>query len=279
MTKTITFANFKGGVGKTTTSVIFSYLLQKAGKKVLLIDFDPQYNATEITFKTFNIESKVKVTLYEAMEQQDLSKAIINITPTLDLLPSELDLAGFPMHLYSLTKDKVKRFIFLKFLLDEIRDNYDYIIIDVPPTISDFTNNAIFASDFTVLIMQTQEQSYTGAVKFLDYLKDLNKDIEKYLKNLKEDTEDYLRDLLVDIDIELLGVIPYLVQKRGNVDIEVIKDAQKLFGDLLFEKPIMHRERVKRFNKHGIQEKDMHDETVLNMYQEVLNEFIERVNE
>lgn len=256
MTKTVTFANFKGGVGKTTASVMFSYLLQKMGKKVLLVDFDPQYNATEIIFNTFDIDKKVKVSLFEAITEQNLSKGIMKVTPTLDILPSELDLVGFPMHLYSLTSNKEKRFFFLNFLLDEIKSAYDYVIIDVPPTISDFTNNAIVASDYTLLIMQTHQQSFGAAVKFIDYLRDLQ------VYNRK---------------IDLIGVIPYLMHKRGKVDNEVIVDAKKIFKDTLFEKCILRRERVKLFGKNGIKEDDMHDLEVLSMYQEVVEEFLERV--
>lgn len=255
MTKTVTFANFKGGVGKTTASVLFSYLLQEQGKKVLLLDFDPQYNATEIIFKTFGIDNGVETSLFESIKDQDLSKAIVSVSPTLDVLPSELDLVGFPMHLYSITQDKEKRFFLLDFLLQEIKDNYDYVIIDVPPTISDFTNNAIIASDYVLLIMQTHQQSFTASVKFIDYLRDL---------------QDY------NSDIDLLGVIPYLVHKRGKVDQEVMQDARKIFGDRVFKNHVMKRERIKLFSKEGITDEDMHDKKALKMYQKVVKEFLER---
>ncbi|MFL0365733.1 ParA family protein [Pseudobacillus sp. 179-B 2D1 NHS] len=256
MTKTITFANFKGGVGKTTASVLFSYLLQKSGKKVLLVDFDPQYNATEILFKTFGVKGKLKTSLFEAIEEQDLSKAVVNITPTLDILPSEIDLAGFPMHLYSLTQDKTKRFYFLDFLLRQIKKNYNYVIIDVPPTISEFTNNAIVASDYIVVIMQTHQQSLKAAAQSY-----------QNMKVLKE----------YNPAVKLLGVVPYLVDKRGKVDNEVIEEAEELFQHYLFKNCIMKRERIKMFSKNGITDEDMHDIDVLNMYQKVVNEFLERI--
>ncbi|MEK4031321.1 ParA family protein [Pseudobacillus sp. FSL P4-0506] len=256
MTKTITFANFKGGVGKTTASVLSSYLLQKSGKKVLLVDFDPQYNATEILFKTFGVKDKLKTSLFEAIEEQDLSKAVVNITPTLDILPSEIDLAGFPMHLYSLTQDKTKQFYFLDFLLRQIKKNYNYVIIDVPPTISEFTNNAIVASDYIVVIMQTHQQSLKAAAQSYENM-----------KILKE----------YNPAVKLLGVVPYLVDKRGKVDNEVIEEAKELFQHYLFKNCIMKRERIKKFSKNGITDEDMHDIDVLNMYQKVVNEFLERI--
>lgn len=256
MTKTITFANFKGGVGKTTASVMFSYLLQKQGKKVLLVDFDPQYNASEIMFKTFGVDNNNKTSLYEAIQAQDLSKALVKLTPNLDILPSELDLVGFPMHLYNLTNDKEKRFYLIDHLLNQIKDNYDYVIIDVPPTISEYTNNAIVASDYVLLVMQTHEQSFSASVKFIDYLRDLRS---------------------YNPEINLLGVIPYLVHKQGKVDKEVIEDAKEIFKDFLFTQSVFKRERIKLFSKHGIREEDMHDENALEMYGKVVNEFLERI--
>lgn len=258
MTKVITFANFKGGVGKTTAATLFSYLLEKQGKKVLLVDFDPQYNATEIMFKTFNYESKIDISLYESIKEQDLSKAVINLSPNLDVLPSEIDLVGFPAHLYALTDDKEKRFYLLDFLLRQVKDAYDFVIIDVPPTISDFTNNALVASDYVALIMQTHQQSFAASVKFIDYLKDL----QKY-----------------NPEIDLIGVVPYLVKKSGKVDNEVLEDAKAIFKDTLFNNQIMKRERIKLFSKSGITNEDMHDAAVLEMYQKVVSECMERIEE
>ncbi|EEM93147.1 MULTISPECIES: ParA family protein [Bacillus cereus group] len=252
----ITVSNFKGGVGKTTFATIFAYLLQSQGKKVGLIDFDPQANATEIIFNTFDVDTNIKVSLFEAIQQEDLSKAIVKATQSLDVFPSELDLVGFPAHLYDLTKDKTKRFYLLKYLIDQIKNEYDYIIIDVPPTISEFTNNAIVASDYVALIMQTHQQSFASSVKFIEYLKDL----VQYNEN-----------------IDLAGVIPYLVTKKGKVDNEVLEDAKKIFGDHLFNTQIMKRERIKLFSKNGITNDDMHDKAVLKMYQKVVDELLERI--
>lgn len=258
MTKVITIANFKGGVGKTTAAAVFTYLLEAQGKKVGLIDFDPQANATGIMFKTFDINHNIEVSLFEAIKEEDLSKAIVKATPNLDIFPSDLDLVGFTAHLYELTQDKTKRFYLLKYLLDQIKDAYDYIIIDVPPTISDFTNNAIVASDYVALVMQTHQDSFESSVKFIDYLREL---------------------LEYNPNIDLIGVLPYLVNKKGKVDKEVLEEAKGIFKDRLFNNQIMKRERVKLFSKNGITNEDMHDKKALEMYQNVINEFLERIEE
>ncbi|MGY3316878.1 chromosome partitioning protein [Peribacillus simplex] len=259
MTKVITFANFKGGVGKTTASVLSAYLLQKQGKKVLLVDFDPQANSTEIIAKTFDIELKKGITyIFEGIEDGDLSKSILPVSPNLGILPSNLKLVEFPSFIHDLTKDKKGRFTALYFLLKPIKDQYDFIIIDVPPTINDFTNNALFASDFVVLVMQTQEQAYTAAAKFNSHLQGFKKDYH--------------------IPTKLLGVMPYLVNKTGKVDIEVMAATKELFGPYVLENIIFKRERIKLFGKEGITNKDMHDAAVLNMYQAVLDELLERID-
>ncbi|MDM8365455.1 MULTISPECIES: ParA family protein [Bacillus cereus group] len=256
MTKVITFANFKGGVGKTTAATLFSYLLQEQGKKVVLLDFDPQANATEILFETFGYDSDIEVTLFEAIKEKNLAKSIINLTENLDVLPSELDLVGFPEYLHEFTNEKSHRYWVLDMLLADLKGKYDFIIIDVPPTISEFTNNAIVASDYVNLIMQTHQQSFASTVKFIDYLRDIQE---------------------VNPDIDLLGVIPYLVKKRGKIDNEVLEEASSIFKNRMFSNHIMQRERIKLFSKNGITNEDMHDKSVLEMYQHVVDEFLERI--
>lgn len=256
MSKTVTFANFKGGVGKTTASVMFSYLLNKRGKKVLLIDLDPQHHATDIIFKTYGIETKEYNSVFDGIQKKDLSESIYEMDDNLHLIPSDIDLVGFTRYLYSVTRDINKQPFFLDSLLRDIRGNYDYVFIDVPPTISELTNNAIVASDSVVLIMQTHHQSYTSAIEFIDYLRDM---------------QNY------NSDIDLLGVIAYMMDAKGKVDNEIVDDAREIFGDILFKNRILTRQRIKRFGRNGIKNEDAHDEKVLTMFEEVINEFAERV--
>lgn len=256
MAKTVTFANFKGGVGKTTTSVMTAYVLSEQGKKVLLIDLDPQHSATDIIFKTYGIDTKEYDSIFEGVVAKDLSGCTYEMTENLHLIPSDLDLVGFSRHLYSTTKDLSKLPLFINLLLKDIKANYDYILIDVPPTISDITNNAIVASDYVLLVMQTHEQSFNASIQFIEYLREM----QSY-----------------NPDIDLLGVVPYMIDVRGKVDKEIMIDAKEIFGDVLFENKIMNRQRIKQFGRTGIKNEDTHDASVINMYTDVVNEFTGRI--
>lgn len=256
MTKTITFANFKGGVGKTTASVMFSYILSKRGKKVLIVDLDPQHNATDIIFKTYGIETKEYSSIFDGIVSKDLSECTYEVDENLHIIPSDIDFVGFTRHLFSVTNDKKKQSYVINQLLSAVKSEYDYIFIDVPPTISEITNNAVVASDYVLLIMQTHEQSYNASIQFIEYLRGM----QEYNPN-----------------IDLLGVIAYLVDPRGLVDNEIIDEAERIFGDILFKNRIMNRQRIKRFGKHGITNLDTHDANTLKMFEDVIEEFTERV--
>ncbi|MFS0905716.1 ParA family protein [Priestia aryabhattai] len=256
MTKTITFANFKGGVGKTTASVMFSYIMNKQGKKVLLVDLDPQHNATDIIFKTYGIDSKEYNSVFDGIASKDLSQCIYGVDDNLHIIPSDLDLVGFSQYLYSHTKDKRKQSFVLDRLLSEVKGDYDYVFIDVPPTISELTNNAVVASDYVLLILQTHEQSFDASLQFIEYLRDM---------------QEY------NSDIDLLGAVAYLVDSRGIVDNEIIQEAENVFKNILFKNKIMNRQRIKRYGRYGITNVDTHDENAIAMFESVVNEFLERV--
>lgn len=257
MAKVITIGNFKGGVGKTTACVLFSYLLEKEKSKVLLVDFDPQSNSTEIISETYGVDKKGELSFLDALLKFDLAKAVVKVTDYLDIIPADWNLSKFPDVLEEFKKSE--RYYLLQTLLKDLQKDYDYILIDVPPTLSSFTNNAILASDFVIMVLQTQQQAFSSSVKFINYLKDLKSDYHS--------------------KFELLGIIQYLIKKNGKVDNEIIEASDKIFGDAVFNNKIFQRERIKRFGKNGITDKDTHDERVLFMYSELLKEIQERINE
>lgn len=255
MSTTITIGNFKGGVGKTTTTVMFAYLLNEKHKKTLVIDFDPQGNASEIIESSFPEFEKSEVSLADGIKKLDLSKTISHITDNLDLMEGDWELSLLPDILEDYNKKD--RPLFLKTLLKDIKKDYDFILIDVPPTLSAYTNNAVLASDYVIMVMQTQEQSYSSSLKFVNYL-----------QGLMEDYND---------TFDLLGIIPYLVKKGGTVDTEVLKASKRIFGKAMFHESIYQRERVKRFGKSGIKNEDMWDKRALQMYKSVLDESLARL--
>lgn len=258
MAQIITVGNFKGGVGKTTVCVLFSYLLEKSKRKTLLIDFDPQANSTEIVEATYpDTKLESEIDSLQPLKKGSFKSHIIEVSDYLSIVPADWNLSKFPDFIEDFKKEE--RNYLLQYMIKEIKDDYDYIIIDVPPTLSYFTNNAILASDYVIMVLQTQQQAFSSSLKFISYLKDLKSDYHS--------------------NFELLGVVQYLVKKDGKVDNEIIKISNETFGDAIFSHQIHQRERVKRFGKNGIKDNDLHDERVLFMYSELLSETIERINE
>lgn len=262
MAKIITIANFKGGVGKTVTTVLFSYLLaNKKDKKVLLVDFDPQGNASDRLFKTYGKSfDDVQVSIFQAIKDKNLEPAIVECTPNLHVIPAEADLRyftrllnaefGFDYDLYPYLLDA---------LLEPLKDKYDYIFIDVPPTISDYTDNALFATDYLAVVIQTHEEALSSAETFLPY-------VEELLTN-------------IDSPIKLVAALPVLMNADGRTDQFILSEAKKIFGDYLTENVIKIRERIKAWGVFGIKDEDMHDKDVLNIYTNLLDEFLEKMEE
>ncbi|MEJ6400932.1 ParA family protein [Nicoliella lavandulae] len=257
MAKVLLHFNFKGGVGKTTMTVLDAYLLNRMGKKVLLIDMDPQANATEIINTTFNNQKRPKTSFYDGLLKLDLRNSIIPVTDNLDMIPSDWALSSWPGKVEKYNRHD--RALILKNLIEPFRDQYDYILFDVPPTLSTFTNNAILASDYIALVLQTQRQAYTSILK-----------TAKYMYQLRED---------YDAKYDVLGVILYLVKNNAKTDNEISTSAKESFGNAVFKNYVYQQERIKVFGDEGIHDKDYWDKRALKMYQQTLDEELQRIEE
>ena len=267
----ITFGNFKGGTGKTTNSSLIAYILSNLGYKTLLIDLDPQGNATTLYLKTKQRIShevvKFEKTLMSAISDNDLKSIITPVKQYLDLLPSYADFTSFPLYLEQLYPDNQKeRAMHLRKLLAPVKDNYDFIIIDVPPTVSVYTDNALMVSDYTVIVMQTQERSMDGAKAYIIYLQEL---IDNF-----------------GADFDILGVLPVLLKNSSNVDKTILKMARKEFGEEnMFSNVVKNMERLKRYDVTGIgaftlvDNADVHDKRVFELYENVTKELIDRLKD
>lgn len=264
MTKVITTGNFKGGVGKTTNSVMLSYTLSKMDKKVLLIDLDPQANATDLLLTTMtNIYKKkpdFKETLFESIKSNNPKEALINVKDNLDLLPSYSDLQNYERFLYDNFSDDYSQDHHLTNFISKIKNEYDFVFLDIPPQLNKFTDNALVASDFVIVILQTQERALKGA--------------EKYIEHLLALQDDY------NLDIDLLGILPVLQQNGSELDLDVLQDATESFGDNnIFKTHIKQMNRLKRFDRTGITDntKDIHDKRIHKIYSDLIAETLERI--
>lgn len=265
MSEVITFGNFKGGVGKTANSTMVALELSKRGFKTLLIDLDPQGNATTLFLKTkANLTDEMFTfdkSLMSSIESNDLSKSIINITDNLYLMASAPDFSLYPRYMekFKNYNERVKQF---DTLLTPIKADYDYVIIDIPPTISLITDSALYASDYSLIVMQTHEASFTGAETFIKYMQD-------------EVINTYNAPRL-----ELIGILAVLMQAGAPVDEATIINATETFGENNILKTKIHAmQRIKRYGITGITFNSKHDQNVFDVYERVTDEILKKIED
>lgn len=261
---TIIIGNQKGGVGKTTNTYLIAYTLAMLGIKTLVCDLDPQSNSTKALILTKSQNSNeimtIDKTLMWGVQQRDLKDLPVSIIENLDLLPSYIDFEDFAKYLYKNTSNEYEETHLLEPLFEPLKEDYDIILIDVPPLSVEVTSNAVMFSDYVLISLQTQDDSMTGAI---EYIKTLVKLKMKY-----------------ELGIEVLGALPMLSNSRGSVDKLIIESAKEEWGeDLVFETVIPQMERIKRFSINGITDEDRFDRKVLEMYEKVVSEMLSKLIE
>lgn len=256
--KTIVVGNFKGGVGKTKVSVMTSWEYATVhNKKVLLVDMDPQGNASTLIARSAGI-NEIDKTIFDGFREGDLTSVVLNVTENLDLIPAAVSFKNFSKFLYQNFQNDIEQITYLKQLLEPLKANYDYIFIDVPPTISDYSDNAMMASDYVLIILQAQELSLEGAETYVSYLQFM--------------ADEY------DADIQVLGVLPVLLRAGGRVDQSTVERATELFGeDNVFKNVIKHLERLKAWDMTGIKNDDHHDRKAHQIFLDVVDEMEEKL--
>lgn len=260
MGKTYVVGNFKGGVGKTKTVTMLSYVSSQIKKrKTLVIDLDPQGNATSVLAKTGNIES-INKNISNAFSSSDLRSQIINVLPNLDMVGSSTSFRSLPKLLMNkFPDDDESQINFLKRMIEPLKNEYDSIYLDVPPTISDFSDNAMVAADYCIIILQTQELSLDGAKTYIQYMQYL---IDNY-----------------GIDIDVAGILPCMLRPGGRVDTKVLDEAKDLYGNNVLDTVVTYQERLKAYDSEGITDntifngtRDQWDKKAHKMFLDVLNE-------
>lgn len=180
MAKTITFGIQKGGVGKSTTTGIVAYMMAQEGKKVLVVDMDSQGNVSDLLTQMDPEEFEGK-TVLEALKEVNPVPYIVQASENIDVLPSDDFLSGFAKYLYTEYKEKNKS-ILLKKALKSVQDQYDYILVDTPPSLGEQMTNAVCASDYVVVLAESSKWAFTSIPRFLTTISFAKKHINKRVK-------------------------------------------------------------------------------------------------
>lgn len=227
MAKVIAIANQKGGVGKTTTAVNLSSCLAFKGKKVLIIDIDPQGNTTS----GLGIDKKsITRSIYDVLINDDDIKNTLIKTPVdgLSLSPSNIQLAGAEVELVSVISREMR----MKAAINEIRKDYDFILMDCPPSLGLLTVNALTAADTILVPIQCEYYALEG----LSQLMNTVKLVQKHLNT----------------SLEVEGVVLTMFDARTNLSIQVVDEVKKHFKDKVYRTVIPRNVRLSEAPSFGL---------------------------
>lgn len=226
MGKVISIANQKGGVGKTTTSVNISTILAKKGKKVLMIDTDPQGNATS----GLGIDKNVNFSIYDVIiNDVEIDNTIQQtMVKNLEVCPSNIDLAGAEVELVSMEDREYK----LKEKIDSQKDKYDYVIIDCPPSLGLITLNAFTASDSVLIPVQCEYYALEGLGQLLNT-------IQLVQEHLNE-------------NLQIEGALLTMFDARTNLSNQVVREVNKYFENKVYKTVIPRNVKLSEAPSYGM---------------------------
>ncbi|MEG1705145.1 MAG: AAA family ATPase [Clostridia bacterium] len=226
MAKVISIANQKGGVGKTTTAVNLSACIAEKGKRVLLVDIDPQGNATS----GLGVEAHQDKSVYNVLVDSIPMEETIQVTmiKKLDVCPANINLAGAEIELVSMVSRENR----LKKAIDSVKEKYDYVLIDCPPSLGLITLNAFTASDSVLVPIQCEYYALEGLGQLINTIKLVQKHLNQ------------------DLNVE--GVVLTMFDARTNLSSEVAIEVEKYFGNKVFQTIIPRNIRLSEAPSHGL---------------------------
>ena len=228
MSKVIAVTNQKGGVGKTTTSVNLSAALAYMGKKVLLVDIDPQANATQ----GIGVDrSSLSLTVYDAITQSTPLKDIIISTDVknLDIVPANIDLAGVEIELSQVKSGREQR---IRNALETVKERYDFVIIDCPPALGLLNTNALTASDAVLIPVQCEYYALEGLTQLLNTI--------------------LLTQKVFNEKLTIEGVLLTILDSRTNLGIEVSQEVRKYFREKVYDVVIPRNIKLSEAPSEGL---------------------------
>ena len=226
MAKIIAFSNQKGGIGKTTSAVNVAASVAHLGKKVLLCDLDPQGNATS----GVGISKKNENTIYEALVGKISAQDAVHETEFENLwcIPSNINLAGADFEFVDIENREYR----LKNVLTAIRENFDYIFVDCPPSLGILTMNALAASDGVIVPMTCEYYALEGLSQLMISIRQTKK--------------------FYNPSLEITGILITMYDKRLNLTKQVLEQLERYYGDKIFDTKIIRNVRLSEAPSHGL---------------------------
>lgn len=248
----LTFALQKGGVGKSTSTVITAEILAEAGYRVLVVDLDSQGNATKMLTGN-SIYQYTGKTVMEAIQQGKAKPYIVTTKPNLDLLPAEDKLAAFSRYIYTNRIDNP--YAIIKRLLEPIEERYDYVFVDIGPTLGDTLINAIVYADYIITPIDMGDLAMDALVRFMEFIEATREEGHT--------------------NAEVLGIL--MTMKEGRIrryEREISGALREVYGDLVFNTEIRSRIAIKEISAEGV----TMIEPVIGDYVALVEEIRERIS-